>query len=118
MRPFEVPEENRAAYHAAASIASNLLVALEESAAELLERAGVEDARSCWRRWCCAPPPTGPSAAPRRSPARSPAATRRPSSATAPRIAELAPELLPIYEALCRARRGVAASADQEEVPA
>src|SRR5262245_56081792 len=33
MRPFEVPEENRAAYHAAASIASNLLVALEESAA-------------------------------------------------------------------------------------
>jgi predicted short-subunit dehydrogenase-like oxidoreductase (DUF2520 family) len=45
MRPFEVPEERRAAYHAAAAIASNLLVALEESAAELLERAGVEDAR-------------------------------------------------------------------------
>jgi predicted short-subunit dehydrogenase-like oxidoreductase (DUF2520 family) len=45
MRPFEVAEENRAAYHAAAAIASNLLVALEESAAELLERAGVEDAR-------------------------------------------------------------------------
>jgi predicted short-subunit dehydrogenase-like oxidoreductase (DUF2520 family) len=45
MRPFEVPEENRAAYHAAAAIASNLLVALEESAAELLERIGVEDAR-------------------------------------------------------------------------
>ena len=40
MRPFEVPEESRAAYHAAASIASNFLVALEESAAELLERAG------------------------------------------------------------------------------
>ncbi len=45
MRPFEVPEENRAAYHAAAAIASNLLVALEESAAELLERIGVEGAR-------------------------------------------------------------------------
>jgi predicted short-subunit dehydrogenase-like oxidoreductase (DUF2520 family) len=45
MRPFEVPEENRAAYHAAASIASNLLVALEESAAELLDRIGVQDAR-------------------------------------------------------------------------
>ena len=42
MRPFEVPEEARAAYHAAAAIASNLLVALEESAAELLEHAGVE----------------------------------------------------------------------------
>ena len=44
MQPFEVPEERRAAYHAAASMASNFLVALEESAAELLERAGVEDA--------------------------------------------------------------------------
>ena len=45
MRPFEVPEEKRAAYHTAASMASNLLVALEESAAELLARIGVEDAR-------------------------------------------------------------------------
>ncbi|MEK6278084.1 MAG: DUF2520 domain-containing protein [Actinomycetota bacterium] len=45
MRPFEVPEHSRAAYHAAACIASNFLVALEESAAELLERVGVDDAR-------------------------------------------------------------------------
>jgi predicted short-subunit dehydrogenase-like oxidoreductase (DUF2520 family) len=45
MRPFEVPEQSRAAYHAAASVASNFLVALEESAAELLERSGIEDAR-------------------------------------------------------------------------
>ncbi len=45
MRPFEVPERSRAAYHAAASIASNFLVALEESAAELLARAGIEDGR-------------------------------------------------------------------------
>jgi predicted short-subunit dehydrogenase-like oxidoreductase (DUF2520 family) len=45
MKPFEVPEESRAAYHAAASIASNFLVALEESASELLERAGIEDGR-------------------------------------------------------------------------
>jgi predicted short-subunit dehydrogenase-like oxidoreductase (DUF2520 family) len=45
MRPFEIPEESRAAYHAAAAMASNLLVALEESAAELLERIGVEEAR-------------------------------------------------------------------------
>ncbi len=36
MRPFAVPEEKRAAYHAAAAMASNLLVALEESAAEVL----------------------------------------------------------------------------------
>lgn len=45
MRPFEVAEERRAAYHAAASIASNFLVALEESAAGLLSAAGVADAR-------------------------------------------------------------------------
>jgi predicted short-subunit dehydrogenase-like oxidoreductase (DUF2520 family) len=45
MRPFEVPEEKRAAYHAAAAMASNLLVALEESAADVLTRIGVEDAR-------------------------------------------------------------------------
>jgi predicted short-subunit dehydrogenase-like oxidoreductase (DUF2520 family) len=45
MRPFEVPEEKRAAYHAAAAMASNLLVALEESAAEALARIGIEDPR-------------------------------------------------------------------------
>ena len=36
MVPFEVPEERRAAYHAAAAIASNFLVALEQSATGLL----------------------------------------------------------------------------------
>src|SRR5262245_15937927 len=36
MRPFAVGEEHRAAYHAAAVIASNFLVTLEESAADLL----------------------------------------------------------------------------------
>jgi predicted short-subunit dehydrogenase-like oxidoreductase (DUF2520 family) len=45
MSPFSVSEQKRAAYHAAASIASNFLVALEESAAELLENAGVPEAR-------------------------------------------------------------------------
>lgn len=45
MRPFEVPEEGRATYHAAASMASNFLIALEESAAGLMKAAGVADAR-------------------------------------------------------------------------
>jgi predicted short-subunit dehydrogenase-like oxidoreductase (DUF2520 family) len=45
MRPFEVPEESRAAYHAAAAMASNLLVALEDSATALMQSIGVEDAR-------------------------------------------------------------------------
>lgn len=45
MRPFEVPERHRAAYHAAASIASNYLVALEEAAVGLMARTGAENPR-------------------------------------------------------------------------
>jgi predicted short-subunit dehydrogenase-like oxidoreductase (DUF2520 family) len=45
MTPFTIAEEDRAAYHAAASMASNYLVALEECAAGLLARIGVDDAR-------------------------------------------------------------------------
>ncbi len=45
MVPFRVPEEDRVAYHAAASIASNFLVTLEQSAAGLLGGIGVENPR-------------------------------------------------------------------------
>ena len=45
MTPFELPPDARAAYHAAASIASNFLVTLAESAAGLLRDAGIEDGR-------------------------------------------------------------------------
>jgi predicted short-subunit dehydrogenase-like oxidoreductase (DUF2520 family) len=45
MSPFELAPEARAAYHAAASMASNFLIALEESAAGLLADAGVENPR-------------------------------------------------------------------------
>jgi predicted short-subunit dehydrogenase-like oxidoreductase (DUF2520 family) len=45
MRPFALADEHRAAYHAAASMASNYLVVLEEAATALLERTGTEDAR-------------------------------------------------------------------------
>jgi predicted short-subunit dehydrogenase-like oxidoreductase (DUF2520 family) len=45
MSSFDVPEESRAAYHAAAAIASNFLVALESSAEELLAAAGIENGR-------------------------------------------------------------------------
>ncbi len=45
MAPFEVPEESRAAYHAAAAMASNFLIALEASAEHLLDAAGIEDGR-------------------------------------------------------------------------
>jgi predicted short-subunit dehydrogenase-like oxidoreductase (DUF2520 family) len=112
MRPFEVPEESRAAYHAAASIASNLLVALEESAAELLSRTGVDDARELLAplvlqtaaNWAERGPEalTGPIA--------------RGDAATVDRhleaISEIAPELLAAYEALAeRAAAGRRAAA-------
>ncbi|CAN5410472.1 hypothetical protein BH10ACT11_BH10ACT11_07800 [soil metagenome] len=45
MEAFELSDDARAAYHAAACIASNFLVTLEESAAGLLSAAGVDDPR-------------------------------------------------------------------------
>jgi predicted short-subunit dehydrogenase-like oxidoreductase (DUF2520 family) len=45
MRPFEVAESDRAAYHAAAAMASNFLITLEELAAGVLTRIGAQDAR-------------------------------------------------------------------------
>jgi predicted short-subunit dehydrogenase-like oxidoreductase (DUF2520 family) len=45
MAPFEVPEASRAAYHAAAAMASNFLVSLEVSAEELFAAAGIEGGR-------------------------------------------------------------------------
>jgi predicted short-subunit dehydrogenase-like oxidoreductase (DUF2520 family) len=43
MEAFEVAETDRATYHAAASIASNFLVTLEQTAAELLDQIEVQD---------------------------------------------------------------------------
>jgi predicted short-subunit dehydrogenase-like oxidoreductase (DUF2520 family) len=108
MRPFKLPEQQRAAYHAAASIASNFLVALEESAAELLERAGVADARELLAplvlrtaaNWAAGGPEalTGPIARGDRE------TVERHRAA----IAELAPDLLPTYEALAERAAAVA----------
>jgi predicted short-subunit dehydrogenase-like oxidoreductase (DUF2520 family) len=109
MRPFRVSEERRAAYHAAATIASNLLVALEESAAELLARAGVEDGRELLAplvlrtaaNWAERGPQalTGPIA--------------RGDEATVGRhlaaLRETAPELIPLYETLAERARELAA---------
>ncbi len=108
MRPFEVPEDRRAAYHAAASVASNFLVALQESAADLLREAGVEDARELlaplvlrsaanWAEHGAAAL-TGPIA--------------RGDEATVARhleaLEETAPHLIPLYEALAERTRDVA----------
>jgi predicted short-subunit dehydrogenase-like oxidoreductase (DUF2520 family) len=46
MEPFELADEQRPAYHAAASIASNFLVALEAAAEEVAAGAGLEPAEA------------------------------------------------------------------------
>lgn len=113
MRPFEISERNRAAYHAAAVMASNLLVALEESAVRLLERAGADaGARELLTplvlrtaaNWAERGPEalTGPVA--------------RGDLATVERHLEalrtVAPELVPVYEALAERARTLAAAAE------
>ncbi|MBK5233301.1 MAG: DUF2520 domain-containing protein [Thermoleophilia bacterium] len=45
MEPFEIDEADRALYHAAASIAANFLVTLEQTASGLLDELGVERSR-------------------------------------------------------------------------
>ena len=110
MRPFEVPEEARAAYHAAASIASNFLIALEESAVELLDAAGIEDGRELLTplvlqsaaNWAerGGEALTGPIA---RGDEATVAAHRR-------AIRDLAPELEPMYEELAERTRALAAA--------
>lgn len=109
MRPFEVPEDGRAAYHAAASMASNFLIVLEESAAGLMEAAGVANPSEVLAplvlrsaaNWADsgAAALTGPIA--------------RGDEATVAlhldALAQHAPELLPVYEALADRTRDLGA---------
>jgi len=108
MRPFQVPEAGRAAYHAAASMASNFLVALEESAAGLMEAAGVADAREVLAplvlrtaaNWADAGAGalTGPIAR----------GDEETVALHLEALAESAPELRPLYEALALRTREIA----------
>jgi predicted short-subunit dehydrogenase-like oxidoreductase (DUF2520 family) len=105
MKPFEVPEERRAAYHAAASIASNFLVALEESASGLLGATGVSDAREL-----LAPLVLRSAAnwAERGGDALTGPIARGDEHTVAAHLAalrETAPELVPMYEALAERTR-------------
>jgi predicted short-subunit dehydrogenase-like oxidoreductase (DUF2520 family) len=106
MRPFQIADDDRAAYHAGAAMASNFLVALE-SAAERV--AGVDRellaplVRAAVETWAAEGDAalTGPIA--------------RGDEATVARhreaIAQRAPELLSLYDALAEATRAVAARA-------
>ncbi len=108
MVAFEIADSDRAAYHAAAAMASNFLVALEESAAELLGSIA-PDARELlaplvlrtaanWSERGAAAL-TGPIA--------------RGDAETVERhldaLRERAPELVPLYEALAERTRAIAA---------
>jgi predicted short-subunit dehydrogenase-like oxidoreductase (DUF2520 family) len=114
LRPFEVPADVRAAYHAAASMASNFLIALEESAAALLADAGIEDGRELLAplvlrtaaNWAEGGPEalTGPIARGDEE------TVRRHLEA----IAATSPELEPLYRALAERTRVVAAAPAEE----
>jgi predicted short-subunit dehydrogenase-like oxidoreductase (DUF2520 family) len=108
MRATRVADEDRAAYHAAASIASNFLVTLEGAAERLAASAGVERAllvplvRAAVENWAARGAEdalTGPIArGDEETVARQRAA-----------VEERAPDLLPLFDAMVEATRAVVA---------
>lgn len=108
MEPFEIADADRAAYHAAASIASNFLVALEDAAEHVLATTGADRrmlvplVRAAVDNWAAFGGPaalTGPIA--------------RGDEDTVARqrgaVAERAPELLEVFDELCALTRALAA---------
>ncbi len=112
MRPVEVDDSDRAAYHAAASIASNFLITLEAAAERLAASAGVDRellvplVRATVENWAQLGAPaalTGPVA---RGDERTVAHQRD-------AVAERAADLLPLFDALVAATRALAATASE-----
>jgi predicted short-subunit dehydrogenase-like oxidoreductase (DUF2520 family) len=108
MHATRVPAADRAAYHAAASMASNFLVTLEGAAERLAATAGVDRAllaplvRAAVENWAARGAEdalTGPIA---RGEANTVARQRD-------AVAERTPELLPLFDAMVDATRAVAA---------
>jgi predicted short-subunit dehydrogenase-like oxidoreductase (DUF2520 family) len=117
MRPIRVAAEDRAAYHAAASLASNFLVALEAAAEQLAATAGVTRAdlvplvRATVENWAALGPEralTGPIA---RGDERTVAAQRA-------AISQRAPGLLGLFDALALTTRRLAAAGSHQAVDA
>lgn len=107
MRPFVLDEDNRAAYHAAASMASNFLITLQAAAERLVTSAGADRellvplVRATVQNWSALGPEralTGPVA-------RGDEAT---VAAQRGAIAERAPDLLSLFDALVDATRELA----------
>lgn len=110
MHAVEIADRDRAAYHAAASIASNLLVTLEDAAEVMLRTAGADRTilvpliRATIENWATLGAPaalTGPIV--------------RGDEATVARqrdaVVERAPELVALFDALCDRTRVIAARA-------
>jgi predicted short-subunit dehydrogenase-like oxidoreductase (DUF2520 family) len=107
MTPVEVEDEHRAAYHAAASVASNFLITLQAAAERLAQTAGVDRehlvplVRASVENWAALGPEralTGPVA-------------RGDHETVARQRAEVerrAPDLLPLFDALTKATRDLA----------
>ncbi len=111
MRPVEVAEADRAAYHAAASIASNFLITLEAAAERVAGAAGVDReqlvplVRATVENWARLGPEralTGPVA-------RGDEATIERQRAA---VEEVAADLLPLFDALVDATRALVATRD------
>lgn len=115
MTAVAIDDADRAAYHAAASIASNFLVTLEAAAERLAATAGAERellvplVRATVENWAA----TGPERALTGPIARDDEATVARQRAA---VAERAPELLELFDALAAATRNLAAAA--RSVPA
>ena len=107
MRAVVVGDEDRPAYHAAASIASNFLVTLEAAAEQLAETAGIDRAllvplvRATVENWAAFGPQealTGPVAR----------GDEETVEAQRAAVSERAPELLGLFDALVEATREIA----------
>jgi predicted short-subunit dehydrogenase-like oxidoreductase (DUF2520 family) len=111
MTPFEIDDEGRAAYHAAASVASNFLVTLEAAAEAIASGAGLgrEDARALLiplvRQTVENVAELGPEAALTGPIARGDEATVEAQRAA---VDDAAPELLGLFDELVRQTRALA----------
>jgi predicted short-subunit dehydrogenase-like oxidoreductase (DUF2520 family) len=108
MEPFELDDDDRPAYHAAASIASNFLITLEAAAEHLAHTAGVPRTalvplvRATVENWAA----QGPARALTGPVARGDEATMQRQRAA---VAERTPELAALFDELVRATRALAA---------